>query len=85
MAALVFIRPRRRKLIARMAMMCAVGIIGSMLACGGGGGSPGNGGPPGIPTPPGTYSLTLTATSTPTLPGSPPSVTHTLPLTLVVK
>jgi hypothetical protein len=85
MAALVFIRPRRRKLIARMAMMCAVGIVGSMLACGGGGGSPGNGGPPGIPTPPGTYNLTLTATSTPTLPGSPPSVTHTLPLTLVVK
>jgi hypothetical protein len=83
-AALVFIRPRRRKLIARMVMMCAVGILGSMLACGGGGSGNG-GGPPGIPTPPGTYSLTLTAISTPTLPGSPPSVTHTLPLTLVVK
>jgi beta-propeller repeat-containing protein len=82
-AAVVCMRPRRRKLIARMAMVCAVGMLGSIMACGGGSGN--GGGPPGIPTPPGTYSLTLTATSTPTLPGSPPSVTHTLPLTLVVK
>jgi len=82
-AAVVCMRPRRRKLIAHMVMVCAVGVLGSMLACGGGSGSLGNGGGP--PTPPGTYSLTLTATSTPTLPGSPPSVTHTLPLTLVVK
>ena len=75
-AALVFVRPRRRNLIARTGMLCVVGILLTLVSCGGGGSKVGGGGG-GVPTPPGTYSLTLTATSA--------NVTHTLPLSLVVK
>ena len=76
-AALVFVRPRRRNLKSRLLLIFAAGVLAAMIACGGGGSNGGGGGGRGVPTPPGTYSLTLTATSA--------NVTHTLPLTLVVK
>ncbi len=74
--AFVWIGSRRRRRSTLLLALCLAGILGSMLACGGGG-SNGGGGGGGTPTPPGTYNLTLTATSA--------NVTHTLPLTLVVK
>jgi beta-propeller repeat-containing protein len=75
LAAILWMRPRWRNLRSRLLLVCAAGILATMVACGGG--SNGGGGGGGIPTPPGTYNLTLTATSA--------NVTHTLPLTLVVK
>ena len=76
-AALMWMRPRRSNLKSRLLLIFAAGVLAAMIACGGGGSNGGGGGGRGVPTPPGTYSLTLTATSA--------NVTHTLPLTLVVK
>jgi hypothetical protein len=76
-AALVWMRPRRRNLKSRLLLIFAAGTFAAMIACGGGGSNGRGGGGGGVPTPPGTYNLTLTATSA--------NVTHTLPLTLVVK
>jgi hypothetical protein len=76
-AALMWMRPRRRNLKSRLLLIFTAGVLSAMIACGGGGSNGGGGGGGGVATPPGTYSLTLTATSA--------NVTHTMPLTLVVK
>jgi hypothetical protein len=76
-AALMWMRPRRRNLKSRLLLIFTAGVLSAMIACGGGGSNGGGGGGGGVPTPPGTYSLVLTAKSA--------NVTHTLPLTLVVK
>lgn len=76
-AALVWILPRRRNLKSRLLLISAAVVFAAMTACGGGGSNGGGGGGGGTTTPPGTYSLVVTASSG--------TVTHTLPLTLVVK
>jgi hypothetical protein len=79
-AGILWIRPRKRNVHVRLLVVCLAAILGTLLACGGGGGGTtggGNGGTVGVPTPPGTYTLTVTATFG--------SVSHTFPLTLIVK
>jgi hypothetical protein len=79
-AGILWIRPRKRNVHVRLLVVCLAAILGTLIACGGGGGGTtggGNGGTVGVPTPPGTYTLTVTATFG--------SVSHTFPLTLIVK
>src|ERR1051326_2709050 len=74
-AGIPWMRPGKYRRAKFLLTLCLLTVVSLITACGGGGG--GTGGPPSIPTPPGTYTLTVTATFG--------SVSHTFPLTLIVK
>jgi hypothetical protein len=74
LAGIFCIRLRRNRSGKLLLTACLMIVACVLTSCGGGGGT---GSSPGVPTPPGTYTLTFTASSG--------TVTHTFPLTLVVK
>ena len=74
LAGIFCIRSRRNRSGKLLLTACLLIVACVLTSCGGGGGT---GSSPGVPTPPGTYTLTFTASSG--------TVTHTFPLTLVVK